>query len=99
MQTISSTEKVPRIIVFVCFQTNLSETFSIARCLFWYQHEALHVVHPFTIFSGRLLPYIRKYSATSHIRAVWDQGGPVIVKVPVSMNPLLPVYTLRHFTL
>ena len=40
-----------------------------------------------------------QYSATSHIRAVWDQGGPVIVKVPVSMNPLLPVYTLRHFTL
>ena len=39
------------------------------------------------------------YSATSHIRAVWDQGGSVIVKVPVSMNPLLPVYTLRHFTL
>ena len=32
-----------------------------------------------------------KYSATSHIRAVWDQGVPVIVKVPVSMNPLLPV--------
>ena len=32
-----------------------------------------------------------KYSETSHIQAVWDQGVPVIVKVPVSMNPLVPV--------
>ena len=30
------------------------------------------------------------YSRTSHIRAVWDQGVPVTVKVPVSMNPLVP---------
>ena len=40
-----------------------------------------------------------KYSATSHIQAVWDQGVSVIVKVPVSMNPLLPMWTLRHSTL
>ena len=32
-----------------------------------------------------------KYSRTSHIREVWGQGVPVIVKVPVSMNPLVPV--------
>ena len=47
----------------------------------------------------QLCTYVIIYSSTSHIQEVWDQGVPIIVKVPVTMNPLLPVWTLRHSTL
>jgi hypothetical protein len=32
------------------------------------------------------------------IWAAWDQGVPVTLKVPISMNPLVPVYRWTHST-
>ena len=36
----------------------------------------------------RMCIYVRMYSQTLFIRAVWDQGVPVTSKLPVSLNVL-----------
>ena len=63
-------------------------TSSTNKTLVVWRNEYTHTAYYAYVYAVLLKD---KYSATSHIRAVWDQGVPVIVKVPVSMNPLLPM--------